>query len=92
MRGRPSGQSVVIFQTSNVVTGLVRFMGNADEGGFLSANAMTGRDDMQISVHGNADRILLVARFDNLGKGASGAAIQNMNLILGVDEATGLVV
>ena len=73
-------------------TGLVRFMGNADEGGFLSANAMTGRDDMQISVHGNADRILLVARFDNLGKGASGAAIQNMNLILGVDEATGLVV
>ncbi len=73
-------------------TGLVRFTGNADEGGFLSANAMTGRDDMQISVHGNGDRILLVARFDNLGKGASGAAIQNMNLILGVDEATGLVV
>ena len=73
-------------------TGLVRFVGNADEGGFLSANAMTGRDDMQISVHGNGDRILLVARFDNLGKGASGAAIQNMNLILGVDEATGLVV
>ena len=73
-------------------TGLVRFTGNADEGGFLSANAMTGRDDMQISVHGNADRILLVARFDNLGKGASGAAIQNMNLILGVNEAEGLVV
>ena len=73
-------------------TGLVRFVGNADESGFLSANAMAGRDDMQISVHGNADRILLVARFDNLGKGASGAAIQNMNLILGVDEATGLVV
>ena len=72
-------------------TGLVRFVGNADEGGFLSANAMTGRDDMQISVHGNADRILLVARFDNLGKGASGAAIQNMNILLGVDEATGLV-
>ncbi len=70
--------------------GLVRFVENADEGGFLSANALSGRDDMQITVCGNGDRILLVARFDNLGKGASGAAIQNMNILLGVDEATGL--
>ena len=45
---------------------------------------------MQITVCGNGDRILLVSRFDNLGKGASGAAIQNMNIILGVDETTGL--
>ena len=45
---------------------------------------------MQITVTGNADRILLVARFDNLGKGASGAAIQNMNILLGADETTGL--
>lgn len=71
--------------------GLVRFVENGDEGGFLSANALSGRDDMQITVCGNGDRILLVARFDNLGKGASGAAIQNMNILLGVDEATGLV-
>ena len=73
-------------------TGLVRFVDNADEGGFMSAAAMSGRDDMQVSVHGSGDRILLVARFDNLGKGASGAAIQNMNILLGVDESTGLVV
>lgn len=73
-------------------TGVVRFVGADAENGFLSANAMSGRDDLQISVQGNADRILLVARFDNLGKGASGAAIQNMNLILGVNEAEGLVV
>ena len=46
---------------------------------------------MQITVTGNADRILLVSRFDNLGKGASGAAIQNMNILMGVDETTGLV-
>ena len=46
---------------------------------------------MEITVHGCAERMLLTARFDNLGKGASGAAIQNMNLILGVDETTGLV-
>ncbi len=71
--------------------GLVRFVENADESGFVSANALAGRDDMQITISGNAERILLVARYDNLGKGASGAAIQNMNLLLGVDEATGLV-
>ena len=62
----------------------------AAEGGFLSAGAFTGRDDMQVTVTGNGDRLLLVARFDNLGKGSSGAAIQNMNLVLGVPEATGL--
>ena len=73
-------------------TGLVRFVDTPDaqEGGFLAANALSGRDDMQVSVVGNDDRILLVARFDNLGKGASGAAIQNMNILLGADEATGL--
>jgi N-acetyl-gamma-glutamyl-phosphate reductase len=68
----------------------VRYADDADEGGFLSAGAFAGRDDMQITVTGNDERILLVARFDNLGKGASGAAIQNMNLLLGVDETTGL--
>ena len=46
---------------------------------------------MQISVSGNADRIILTARFDNLGKGASGAAVQNMNILLGCDETLGLV-
>ena len=64
----------------------------AGEGGFLSAGALSGRDDMEISVAGNAERILVTARFDNLGKGASGAAIQNMNLLLGVDETKGLVI
>ena len=73
-------------------TGLVRFTKDASESGFLSAGAFAGRDDMEITVSGNEDRILLVARFDNLGKGASGAAIQNMNLLLGADETAGLVV
>lgn len=70
---------------------LVRFVENADENGFVSASKYAGRDDMEISVYGNDERILLVSRFDNLGKGASGAAIQNMNIVLGVDETTGLV-
>ena len=69
---------------------LVHFNETPDEGGFLSANAYAGFDDMEISVTGNEERILLTARFDNLGKGASGAAIQNMNIRLGLEETTGL--
>ncbi len=72
--------------------GLVRFTEGDDEEGFLSASRYAGRDDMQVSVYGNGERIALVARFDNLGKGASGAAIQNMNIVLGLPEETGLVV
>jgi len=71
---------------------VVRFAEAADESGFLSAGALSGRDDMQISVAGNAERILVTARFDNLGKGASGAALQNMNLLLGLNETEGLVI
>lgn len=69
---------------------IVKFKGDISEGGFLSASNMSGRDDMEITVHGNEDRILLVSRFDNLGKGASGAAIQNMNILLGLPETAGL--
>ena len=47
---------------------------------------------MQITVTGNEERVVLVARFDNLGKGASGSAIQNMNILLKVPEDTGLCV
>ena len=73
-------------------SGLIRFAEGTDENGFLSAGAFAGRDDLEIAVFGNEERILLVSRFDNLGKGASGAAIQNMNIVLGLDEKTGLVV
>ena len=72
-------------------SGLVRFAEAPDENGFLSASALAGRDSMEVSVYGNEERILLVSRFDNLGKGASGAAIQNMNIVLGLDEVKGLV-
>ena len=71
--------------------GLVRYAEGSDEGGFLSSAKFAGSDAMEISVYGNAERVLLVSRFDNLGKGASGAAIQNMNIALGVPETTGLV-
>ena len=72
--------------------GLVRFVENADEEGFLSSARLSGLDTLEVSVYGNDERFLLVSRFDNLGKGASGAAIQNMNIVLGVPEETGLSV
>ena len=71
--------------------GLVRYSDQIDKDGFISAGDMQGKDDMLISVAGNEDRLLLVALFDNLGKGASGAAIQNMNIVMGTDETRGLV-
>jgi len=56
----------------------------------LYANAWAGRDDLMIYVTGNDERITITALFDNLGKGASGAAVQNMNIMLGLDETSGL--
>ena len=72
--------------------GLIRYTEETDPDGMLSAAAFSGRDDMCVSVTGNEERILLFSRFDNLGKGASGAAIQTMNLLLGLPQATGLSV
>ena len=70
---------------------VIRFVENADESGFLSAGKLSGRDDMEVTVTGSDERMLLTARFDNLGKGASGAAIQNMNILMGTGETEGLV-
>ena len=74
-------------------SGLVSFADDpaAAEGGFLSSAGLSGRDSLEVSCYGNGERVVLVARFDNLGKGASGAAIQNMNLVLGCAEDEGLV-
>lgn len=58
--------------------------------GMIGSNNFAYRDDMEIEINGNDDRIVITSRFDNLGKGASGAAIQCMNIALGIDEDTGL--
>jgi N-acetyl-gamma-glutamyl-phosphate reductase len=71
-------------------TGKVVRYSDDSEDGFMSSGSMETRDDMKISVCGNEERILLVSRFDNLGKGASGSAIQNLNILLGVEETTDL--
>jgi N-acetyl-gamma-glutamyl-phosphate reductase len=62
------------------------------ENGFLPATACNDTNRAEIFAFGHADQILVAARFDNLGKGASGAAIQCMNIMLGLDETTGLAV
>ena len=58
--------------------------------GLVYASTYTGKDTMRIQVSGHSEQAMVTAIFDNLGKGASGAAIQNMNILLGVDEITGL--
>lgn len=70
---------------------MVRFHQDFSESGFISSQAYSGRDSMAIAAYGNKDRTILVSLFDNLGKGASGAAIQNMNIAIGCDECEGLV-
>ena len=71
---------------------VVRYKDEIGENGFICSNKLSFNDSMEIFVEGNEDRILLMSRYDNLGKGASGAAIQNMNILLGIDEKTGLEV
>lgn len=60
------------------------------DNGFLSPLDCNGTNRIDLFVFGNDDQILLASRFDNLGKGASGAAVQNMNIMLGVEETKGL--
>ena len=62
----------------------------SETNGFIAANVKSGWDGLEIFVTGNEDRIVVTSRFDNLGKGASGAAVQCMNIVLGCDEAKGL--
>ena len=69
---------------------IVSFCDDFAEDGFVSANRLEMKDSMEISVSGNADRILLIARYDNLGKGASGSAVECMNIVLGADKTEGL--
>ena len=92
LKGTPSAQDVwqalaAHYEGSPIVR-VLPF--GEDKSGFVAANAMSGYDDMEILVTGNDQRVVVTALFDNLGKGASGAAIQNMNIMLGLDPTTGL--
>lgn len=70
----------------------VRVMPDGEpEDGFIGANNISGTNNMQIFVNGNNERLILCSRLDNLGKGASGAAVQCLNIMMGIDEKTGLI-
>lgn len=69
---------------------MVKYNSDLADGGFINSNALEMKDSMNVAVYGNEDRIILVAVYDNLGKGASGAAIECMNIVMGADITTGL--
>lgn len=71
---------------------IVNYIDTIDQDGFISAAAVSGKDLMNLTAYGNEDRIILTAVYDNLGKGASGAAVECLNIVLGADKTEGLVV
>lgn len=68
----------------------VTYVESLDDKGFIACNKLSGYDNMLISCEGNEDRIILIALYDNLGKGASGAALECMNIKLGFNKKEGL--
>ena len=95
LHARLLNQSVTLSSVSDIMEnhysggGLVRVLKYSDS--FMDSLAMSGRDDMEIYITGDDERIMLSSRFDNLGKGASGAALQCFNIMTGIPEKTGLV-
>lgn len=79
-----------LYKNAYAGNGVLTVLPHTGENEFVSGNCMSGKDSMEIRVEGNEERFLLTARFDNLGKGASGAALQCMNLMLGRNEFAGL--
>ncbi|MBQ7103087.1 MAG: N-acetyl-gamma-glutamyl-phosphate reductase [Anaerotignum sp.] len=62
-----------------------------EETNFMASNPLSDTNGLKLFVEGNDERMTIISVFDNLGKGASGAAVQNMNIVLGLDETTGLI-
>ncbi|WP_251977902.1 N-acetyl-gamma-glutamyl-phosphate reductase [Salinicola avicenniae] len=93
----PSPQRLLdIYRAHYADEPFVRVMPFEDEGnlqgGFFDVQACNDTNRVDLFVFGNAERVTLVSRMDNLGKGAAGAAVQNMNVHLGLDETTGLTI
>ena len=82
-------QALENFYKGSPIITVVPFTENSNTG-MLNANQLSNTDSMKIYVTGNDERIMVHAIFDNLGKGASGAAVQCMNIALGLPEDTGL--
>jgi len=91
LRGKPAAQDIhemlCGYYEGQTMVRVAPFGGTAPR---LYTNALAGRDYLEITVSGHEGQTLITAQFDNLGKGASGAAVQNMNLMLGFEETAGL--
>ena len=70
---------------------MIEVVDSIAEGGLIYSNAMAKSNKLKIAIDGTDDNILITALFDNLGKGASGAAVQNMNIMMGIEESKGLL-
>lgn len=94
LNGKQTPESVHEFMTEyykgQKFVKVMPFGAEADTNGFIGANNRSGWDGLELFVTGNEERILLTSRFDNLGKGASGAAIECMNIMLGCEDNKGL--
>lgn len=96
LNGKPTPEMIHDFLTKYYAgekfIKVMPFGAEADTRGFIGSNVRSGWDDLEIFVSGNEDRVLVSTRFDNLGKGASGAAVQCLNIVLGCEEDKGLCV
>lgn len=90
LNGKFSVQDIKKIYKEKYTGPIVNFVDDFDESGFVSAGRLSGKDNMEIAVTGNEDRILLISRYDNLGKGACGAALECMNIVLGFEPTQGL--
>ena len=91
LNGSPTAQDICEMLSSYYEgQEMVRVLPFGGETPRLATSALAGKDYLTITVSGHTDQTLLTAQFDNLGKGASGAAVQNMNIMLGFPESTGL--
>ncbi|NCB74383.1 MAG: N-acetyl-gamma-glutamyl-phosphate reductase [Clostridia bacterium] len=89
LKTKPAVSDIIdIYKTHYEGSKLIKICEKAPDA--LYSNTLAGRDDMELYVSGNGDQLLLSSRFDNLGKGASGAAIQCFNIMCGLEEGTGL--
>ena len=90
LNGQKGIEDIKKLYAQKYTSDILSYVDSMDQEGFICGSAMKEKDSMRISVYGNEERIILVALYDNLGKGASGAAIECMNLVLGIDPSTGL--
>ncbi len=93
LRGKPTAENIHTmlseYYADCTMVRVAAFGGTAPR---IHANALAGKDTLELVVTGHAEQTMITACFDNLGKGASGAAVQNMNIMLGFGETTGLSV